>query len=146
MAKINATVDGMFRAGQISPKEWARLHPNEHGGGKGSQKSKMANFEEKTKNEGAGRLRGPKAVGHIDNRQTMGNAAHAGGKAPFGGMASKGPTPKVGHIDQKQKPMWPKGGGKKGHPVKGGTTNPVNPPSGKNYYGGPTRRQAPARV
>jgi len=40
--------------------------------------------------------------------------------------------------------MWPKHAGKTGNATKGGTTNPVNSPS--NYYGGPSRRQGPARI
>lgn len=138
----STSVDSMFRAGQISSKEWARLHPNEHGKG-GKTTGKMVDFDSATKDEGGRSQKGHKAGSsrHINHKQTMGTAATAGGKPPYGGMASKGPSPTTRAIDEVQTPMFPSGAGKTGKAVSGGTTNPSRP-----IYGGPPNRQRPQRI
>lgn len=144
MPKIHTPVDHMFRAGQISSKEWARLHPNEHGGGKGSQKSKMAEFESKEKDEGGRSQKGHKAGSsrHIDRHQEMGRPAHGGGKPSHGGAVNgshKSPSSRA--INEVQKPLFPSSAGRTGKAVSGGTTNPSKP-----LYGGPPNRQPPQRI
>lgn len=144
MPKLNKPIDGMFRAGQISSKEWARLKPNEHPGKWGSQKSKMAEFEAKERDEGNTKRKAVHGTTsrHIDRHQEMGKPAHAGGAPSKGaGVGGSKKSPTTRHINEMQTPMFPAGGGSKGKAVSGGTTNPRGP-----QYGGPPNRQRPARI
>ena len=101
------------------------MKPNGHPGKFSSQKSKMAEFEAKEKDEGNTKR---KSVSNttsraIDRHQEMGKPSHAGGKPSHGGAvhgSHKSPTTDA--INQNQKPLFPKHAGKTGHAVKGGTT------------------------
>ena len=156
MAKLNAPVDSRFRAGQISSKEWKRLsmkQPSKFS----SQKSKMANFDEKTKNEGGVHSRGPShtKVGHINGPdQGKGTPALAGGRPSKGGRVGAYGQPGVGAIDDAamQKPNFPAGGVSSSSNSRK-TLSKQQPSSsepshmGKHMYGGPSgRSDAPSRL
>ncbi len=138
MAKMHTPVDHMFRAGQISSKEWKRLSPNGHPGKFRSQKSKMAKFESKERDEGNTKNKSVSNTtrSQIDRHQEMGKPSHAGGKPSHGGAvhgSHKSPTTDA--INQHQKPLFPKYAGKTGNATKGGTTQG----GGGQYSGGPKR-------
>jgi hypothetical protein len=147
---MNSPKDALFRAGSISSKEWAKLHPNEHGGGKGSQKSKMAKFESKEKDEGNTKRKSTSATTgrHIDRNQTMGTPAKAGGKPSHGGAVGgshKSPTRDA--INQNQKPNFPRQGTGSARKTLS-AQQPATTNETKGYqYGGPSSREdKPIRV
>jgi hypothetical protein len=103
-------VDGMFRAGQISSKEWSRLSMTANGKG-GKMKSKMAKFESKAKDEGDTKNKAVSGTkpGHIDGPD-QGKAAKSAFSAPTKGGGVHGQAGKAGHIDTHQKPNFPRAG------------------------------------
>ena len=150
MAKMHTPVDHMFLAGQISSKEWAKLHPNEHGGGKGSQKSKMAKFESKEKDEGDTKRKAVAGTGgrHIDRNQTMGTPAKAGGKPSHGGaVGGSHKSPTTRHINENQKPNFPRQGSGKTRKTLSAQQPATTNETKNNIYGGPSSREdKPIRV
>ena len=110
MAKMNAPKDHMFRAGQISSKEWGRLSMTANGKG-GKMPSKMAKFEHKKKDEGD---RQNKAIastkpGHIDGPD-QGMRGRGAVRPPTRGGGVHGNAGPAGHIDSHQKPSFPRQG------------------------------------
>lgn len=147
MAKLNAPVDSRFRAGQISSKEWKRLSMRGTVPGK-PQKTKMANFDEKTKTDG-GHSRGPAhtKAGHIN-----GPDQGMGPRPSRGGSVGKGGQPTVSAINEVQKPNFPAGGSSSSSNARK-TLSKQQPSSsepshmGKGMYGGPSSRSdAPNRL
>jgi hypothetical protein len=109
----------MFRAGQISSKAFKRLAA-QHGGvapSKGAKtEGRMADFDAKERDEGAGRQRGVLGSRHINEQRYVraGKRAHAGGLPSKGGQV-QGKQPRVfvdeDEIDQDelQRPAFPAG-------------------------------------
>jgi hypothetical protein len=143
---LNRPVDGMFRAGQISPKAFKRLKA-QHGWspGKGAKtKGEMAPFHGKgSKDEGGVRDRGVLGVGHLDQarHQNAGTPARASGLPSPGGRVHGGQPRRVLDEDQiddrrLQRPEFPAGARVSG---RGGNGPPLRtariPPTG-GYYGG----------
>ena len=153
MAKLNTPIDSRFRAGQISSKEWKRLSMKGTVPGK-PQKTRMANFDEKTKTDG-GHSRGPAhtKTGHINGpNQGIGTPALGGGKPSRGGSVNKGGQPTVSAINEVQKPNFPAGGVSSSSNSRK-TLSKQHPSSsqpshmGKHMYGGPSSRSdAPSRL
>jgi hypothetical protein len=147
-------VDGMFRAGQISSKEWARLSMTANGKG-GKTKGKMAPFEQKTKDEGTvGQNRSVAGTGsrHINGpKQGMGTAAKgAGSPSRAGGVHGNNSSTTSRAINEKQKPNFPGQG-----PGRARKTYSAQQPASTNsshmgkdsMYGGPSRRaEKPMRL
>jgi hypothetical protein len=147
-------VDGMFRAGQISSKEWARLSMTANGKG-GKTKGKMANFEAKKKDEGGAhenRAVAGTSRRHIDSgKQGMGTARNAAGPpSRAGGVHGNNSATTSRAINEKQKPNFPRQGAGKARKTlsaqQPASTNSSH--MGKDsMYGGPNRRaEAPMRL
>ena len=154
MSKVNTPVDHMFRAGQISGKQWARLSMKQPAK-KTVQKSKMANFDEKTKNEGGLHNKAVSATrsNQINGpHQGVGTPAHAGGLPSRGGQVRNGGQPKVSQINQgeMQKPNFPAGAGSSSKNAPGKSYSAQQPssshPSGGEYGGPSSRPGRPSRL
>jgi len=150
-------VDGMFRAGQISRKQWKRLsmkQPSKFS----SQKSKMAPFDEKVDDEGDRAVKSVPGTkpGHINGPdQGMGAS-----KPSRGGSVHPGKSqPRRDAINQEQKPNFPAGAGSSSRNAPGKSYSSQQPSSSNSshmgdpgMYGGPLRRTdkptrlKPARV
>ena len=143
MAKMNTPVDHMFRAGQISGKQWKRLsgkQPTKFS----SQKSKMAKFDEKeTGGEGGTKS---KSVGSTTSRHINGPDQAMGTPACRGGAVGKGRPARVNAIGdaRMQKPNFPAGGRSSSSSTR--KTLSAQQPSSSNpsgpQYGGPSSRSA----
>src|ERR1043166_1769086 len=102
-------VETMFRAGQISPKQYAKLSAQ---AGTKAHPTKMADFDEKggKRDQGAGRARGAPHAGsrHIDKNQAAGSPIAS--KPSKGASVNASGQPGRSAIDQNQKPEFPAGG------------------------------------
>ena len=96
MAKFNTPKDHMFRAGQISSKEWSRLSMTANGKG-GKTHGRMAKFDHKHKDEGDRKNKAVAATkpGHIDGAD-QGAAARGALRPPTRGGGVHGNAGKVG--------------------------------------------------
>lgn len=150
---MSESMSSLFRRGAISEKQMGRMaKPAILRQTREGVPTKMAAFDEKASNQGGVKHPGAKKVRRaIDNEQSTGSPADAGGKPSRGGSVTnaKGPLPKVDAINQgdMQRPEWPRGGGDRvranakpvGRQGLGGTSPGLR--SSGPQYGGPSSRK-----
>ena len=156
--ELNAPKDRMFRAGQISSKNWARLSMNANGKG-GKTKGRMANFDSKFKTDGKAVSLGHThtQIGHIDGPDQGMTAKGAftgptgGGPGPIKGAGGRVPNPggKPSASDGARK--FPKqGSGRAPKAYSRQQPSSSNYPAkvrGNDQYGGPSSRpNKPSRL
>jgi hypothetical protein len=145
------SMQSLFRRGMISPKAMGKL------AAKGSkrkilnqtkvQNSGMANFDGKSKDEGANRDRADRSVAgsrHIDTKQDLGTPARASGRPSRGGFVKDQMQVNTDEIDDanNQRPAFPRGAKVKA--ANGARQVGVKGPPGKSSgpeYGGPPSRK-----
>jgi hypothetical protein len=129
------SANSLFASGAISGKQMGKLAVLKK---TRVQKSKMAPFEQKTRDEGDPRNVGEKnySVDHINERevQKLGTA----GRVSKGGGARGGVEPHSEHINGPMtKGAWPKGGGvSASNPKTGNTRMKGRVPAQGGQYGG----------
>lgn len=156
---INRPIDHMFRAGQISGKEWKKLSGKTQGWGSSHKmKSKMATFEHKTRDE-AGVHQTGHPIGdrrHIDGPD-QGDSAAGFPRPSRGGFVQGGGaevTNRELDAPSRQQPMFPKqGSGRapaashKGPPLRHQRPATTNQRTRSFTHGDePHRRARPQRV
>jgi hypothetical protein len=127
----------LFRRGAISPRQASRL-----GVVKGTkhQTSKMADFDEKSKDEGNNKTRGIADTdsSSINKNQRAGSVI--GGKPTKGGFVQSKGQPDADAIDQNQTPKFPKGDTVKASHGKLSTKLKARIRPSGGEYGGPNGR------
>jgi hypothetical protein len=119
---MTLSAKSLHKSGSISDKQMAKLQVLR---GTKAQKSKMAPFNQKTKDEGHQRNKGISQMetNQINNKQVQ-DAGGKYGTPSKGGRQTLGGQPKVGQIDEgsMQRPKFPSGGNVKASNPKTGNT------------------------
>jgi hypothetical protein len=130
-------VETMFRAGQISPKQYAKLSAQ---AGTKPQPTRMAGFDEKggKRDQGGVRDRGVKDTGRDAINKNQGAGSPIAGKPSKGGSVNASGQPGVGAIDdgKMQRPAFPPGGKAKPGRAKLARQKGRIPAQGGEYGGG----------
>jgi hypothetical protein len=144
------SMESLFRRGMISPKALGKLAAKSKPkilNQTRVQNSRMADFDDNSKDEGANRDRGARSVAgsrHIDTKQDLGTPARASGRPSRGGFVRDQMQVNTDEIDDanNQRPAFPKGAKVKA--ANGARQVGVKGPPGKSSgpeYGGPSSRK-----
>lgn len=142
-----APAEGMFRSGQISGTQWAKLNAQ-----KGrAQQSKMAKFDDKNKDGEGGVQEGPGAsppathTGHLNSKRDQRANSAIASQPSRGGFVQngRGGQPRINEINERsqQKPDFPVGAKTKASNAKGSLRKGRIPARGGQYGGGGQQTQ-----